>query len=68
MSKRPWGYQPRPESLGPDWELHPQTHSVRAGLARTGDGATSEARCLNRGLTYTSADEALDSLAEETDH
>jgi len=33
MSKRPWGNQPRPETLGPDWELHPQTHSVRAGLA-----------------------------------
>ena len=66
MSKRPWGYQPRPETLGPDWELHPQTHSVRAGLARTGFGETSEALFLNSGFTYTSAEEAFDSFAEET--
>jgi len=68
MSKRPWGYQPRPETLGPDWELHPQTHSVRAGLARTGFGETSEALFLNSGFTYSSAEEAFDSFAEETDH
>ena len=68
MSKRPWGYQPRPETLGPDWELHPQTHSVRAGLARSGFGETSEALYLNSGFTYTSAEEAFDSFAEETDH
>ena len=68
MSKRPWGYQPRQETLGPDWELHPQTHSVRAGLARTGFGETSEALFLNSGFTYASAEEAFDSFAEETDH
>jgi O-succinylhomoserine sulfhydrylase len=68
MSKRPWGYQPRPETLGPDWELHPQTHSVRTGLARSGFGETSEALYLNSGFTYTSAEEAFDSFAEETDH
>ena len=68
MSKRPWGYQPRQETLGPDWELHPQTHSVRTGLARTGFGETSEALFLNSGFTYSSAEEAFDSFAEETDH
>ena len=68
MSKRPWGYQPRKDSLGPDWELHPQTHSVRTGLARSGFGETSEALYLNSGFTYTSAEEAFDSFAEETDH
>ena len=68
MSKRPWGYQPRVDSLGPDWELHPQTHSVRTGLARSGFGETSEALYLNSGFTYTSAEEAFDSFAEETDH
>jgi O-succinylhomoserine sulfhydrylase len=68
MSKRPWGYQPRQNSLGPDWELHPQTHSVRAGLARSGFGETSEALYLNSGFTYSSAEEAFDSFAEETDH
>jgi O-succinylhomoserine sulfhydrylase len=55
MSKRPWGYQPRVDSLGPDWELHPQTHSVRAGLARSGFGETSEALYLNSGFKYSSA-------------
>jgi len=68
MSKRPWGYRPRKESLGPDWELHPQTHSVRTGLARSGFGETSEALYLSSGFTYTSAEEAFDSFAEETDH
>ena len=68
MSKRPWGYQPRKNSLGPDWELHPQTHSVRAGLARSGFGETSEALYLTSGFTYTSAEEAFDSFAEENDH
>jgi len=68
MSKRPWGYQPRPESEEPNWELHSQTLSVRAGLARSGFGETSEALYLNSGFTYTSAEEAFDSFAEETDH
>lgn len=68
MSKRPWGYQPRPENEGPQWELHSQTQAVRAGLARSGFGETSEALYLNSGFTYTSAEEAFDSFAEETDH
>lgn len=68
MSTRAWGYQPRPEKAEPHWELHSQTHSVRAGLARSGFGETSEALYLNSGFTYTSAEEAFDSFAEETDH
>ena len=68
MSNRPWGYQPRPEKNEPNWELHSQTHSVRAGLARSGFGETSEALYLNSGFTYTSSEEAFDSFAEETDH
>jgi O-succinylhomoserine sulfhydrylase len=68
MSKRPWGYQPRPEKSEPNWEVHSQTHSVRAGLARSGFGETSEALYLNSGFTYTSAEEAFDSFAEEADH
>lgn len=68
MSKRPWGYQPRPEKSEPNWEVHSQTHSVRAGLARSGFGETSEALYLNSGFTYTSSEEAFDSFAEETDH
>ena len=68
MSERPWGYQSRPEKNEPNWELHSQTHSVRAGLARSGFGETSEALYLNSGFTYTSAEEALASFAEETDH
>ena len=68
MSERPWGYQPRPEKNEPNWELHSQTHSVRAGLARSGFGETSEALYLNSGFTYTSAEEAFASFAEETDH
>ncbi len=68
MSERPWGYQPRLEKNEPNWELHTQTHSVRAGLARSGFGETSEALYLNSGFTYTSAEEAFASFAEETDH
>jgi len=67
MSKKPWGYQPS-ERDEPTWELHPQTHAVRTGLARSGFGETSEALYLNSGFTYTSAQEALDSFADETDH
>ena len=67
MSKRPWGYQPR-EDREPDWKLHPQTEQVRAGLARSGFGETSEALFLNSGFTYSSAEEAQDSFTDETDH
>lgn len=68
MSKGAWGYQPRKDSLEPEWELHPQTHSVRTGLARSGFGETSEALFLTSGFTYSSAEEAFDSFTEETDH
>lgn len=64
----PWGYRPRNERDTPEWDLHPQTHAVRAGLARSGFGETSEALYLNSGFTYSTAEEALDSFAEETDH
>ena len=64
----PWGYRPRADRPPPDWELDPQTHSVRAGLARSGFGETSEALYLNSGFTYSSAEEAFSSFAEETEH
>jgi O-succinylhomoserine sulfhydrylase len=68
MSKRPWGLQPINEREEPNWDLHPQTHAVRTGLARSGFGETSEALYLNSGFTYSSAEEAFSSFAEETDH
>lgn len=68
MSKRPWGYQPIAERDDPQWPLHPETHAVRAGLARSGFGETSEALYLSSGFTYTSAEQAVASFAEETDH
>ena len=68
MSNRPWGYQPRPDREDADWELNPQTKSVRAGLARSGFGETSEALYLTSGFTYATAEEAEDSFADGTDH
>ena len=68
MSKDVWGYQPRNNRPAPEWKLQPQTDAVRAGLARTGFGETSEALFLNSGFTYTSAQEALDAFTDETDH
>ena len=68
MSKETWGYQPRNQRPAPDWDVNPQTDAVRAGLARSGFGETSEALYLNSGFTYTSAQEAFDSFADETDH
>ena len=68
MSKRPWGYQPLPERPDPSWELHQETQSVRAGLARSGFGETSEALYLNSGFTYGSAEQAVASFADEVDH
>jgi O-succinylhomoserine sulfhydrylase len=68
MSKEAWGYQPRNTRPAPDWELNSQTEAVRAGLARTGFGETSEALFLNSGFTYSSAQEAFDSFTDETDH
>ena len=68
MSDKTWGYQPRPNRPAPDWDVNPQTDAVRAGLARSGFGETSEALYLNSGFTYGSAQEAFDSFADETDH
>ena len=68
MSKEVWGYQDRPTRGEPDWYLNPQTAAVREGLARSGFGETSEALYLTSGFTYTSAQEALDSFTDETDH
>jgi O-succinylhomoserine sulfhydrylase len=68
MSREVWGYQPRNNRPAPDWDLEAQTDAVRAGLARTGFGETSEALFLNSGFTYSSAQEALDSFTDETDH
>ena len=68
MSNETWGYQPRNQRPAPDWDLNPQTDAVRAGLNRSGFGETSEALYLNSGFTYSSAQEALDSFADETDH
>ena len=68
MSKEVWGYQDRPKRGEPDWEINPQTAAVRVGLARSGFGETSEALYLTSGFTYTSAQEALDSFTDETDH
>ena len=68
MSKDAWGYQPRNERPAPDWDVNTQTDAVRAGLARTGFGETSEALFLNSGFTYSSAQEALDAFTDETDH
>lgn len=64
----PWGYRPRNNREEPKWDLHPQTHAVRAGLARSGFGETSEALYLNSGFTYSNAEEAFSSFADETDH
>lgn len=68
MSNGAWGYQPRSNRPAPDWEVNSQTDAVRAGLARTGFGETSEALFLNSGFTYTSAQEAVDAFTDETDH
>jgi O-succinylhomoserine sulfhydrylase len=68
MSKDVWGYQPRSARQEPDWEVNPQTAAVRAGLARSGFGETAEALYLTSGFTYSSAEEAVDSFTDETDH
>ena len=68
MSKETWGYQPRNNRPAPDWDVNPQTDAVRAGLARSGFGETSEALYLTSSFTYSSAQEALDSFTDETDH
>jgi O-succinylhomoserine sulfhydrylase len=68
VSNEIWGYQPTNQRPAPDWEINPQTAAVRAGLARSGFGETSEALYLNSGFTYSSAQEAFDAFADETDH
>ena len=68
VSNEIWGYQPTNQRPAPDWEINPQTAAVRSGLARSGFGETSEALYLNSGFTYSSAQEAFDSFADETDH
>ena len=68
MSKELWGYQEHPKRREPDWEINPQTAAVREGLARSGFGETSEALYLTSGFTYSSAQEAVDSFTDETDH
>jgi len=68
MSKESWGSQPESNRPKADWELDEQTELVRAGLARTGFGETSEALFLNSGFTYTSAEQAEAAFAEEVDH
>lgn len=65
---RPWGYQETQNSSQPEWQLHPDTQAIRAGLNRTGYGETSEPVFLNSGFTYDSALQAETSFAEETDH
>jgi O-succinylhomoserine sulfhydrylase len=67
-TNRPWGYREQTHGKNPEWQLHPDTESVRAGLARSGFGETSEALYLNSGFTYGSAEEAVASFADETDH
>ena len=68
MSHHHWGDQGANHRPDPDWELDPQTLSVRSGLVRTGFGETSEALFLNSGFTYASAEQAEQSFAEEIDH
>ncbi len=66
--ERPWGYRENLHGKNPDWELHPDTESIRAGLSRSGFGETGEALYLSSGFTYSSAEEAVASFADETDH
>jgi O-succinylhomoserine sulfhydrylase len=68
MTKRPWGYQPLPDRPDPEWSLHPETNAVRAGLARSGFGETAEALYLTSGFIYGSAEQAVESFTDETDH
>ena len=68
MSDKNWGYQPQNDRPAPDWDLNPQTDAVRAGLARSGFGETSEALYLSSGFTYSSAEEAVHAFTDEVDH
>ena len=67
--KRPWGYSSKSQSSsGTQWDLHPDTLSIRGGLARSGFGETGEALYLTSGFTYDSAQAATASFAEEEEH
>ena len=68
MSDKSWGYQSPHDRPEPEWDVDPQTDAVRAGLARSGFGETSEALYLTSGFTYSSAEEARDSFTDEVDH
>jgi O-succinylhomoserine sulfhydrylase len=68
MSDKSWGYQSPQDRPEPEWDVDPQTDAVRAGLARSGFGETSEALYLTSGFTYSSAEEARDSFTDEVDH
>lgn len=65
---RPWGYQNLFKGKKPNWELHPDTLAIRAGLARSGFGETGEALYLSSGFTYDSAAMAESAFKEETEH
>jgi O-succinylhomoserine sulfhydrylase len=65
---RPWGYHSPIGEPGVDWQLHPETLAVRAGLARSGFNETGEAMYLTSGFTYSSADEAAAAFSGDTDH
>ena len=65
---RPWGYSNSSDGKVADWELHPETLSVRAGLARSGFGETGEALYLTSGFTYDSAEQAEHAFKDEVDH
>ncbi|MEI6648647.1 MAG: O-succinylhomoserine sulfhydrylase [Actinomycetes bacterium] len=67
-SHRPWGYQAGSNGPAPDWELHSDTLAIRAGLARSGFGETSEAMYLSSGYTYENAEQAVHSFSDEVDH
>ena len=67
-SHRPWGYQAGSNGPAPDWELHSDTLAIRAGLARSGFGETSEAMYLSSGYTYENAEQAVHSFSDEIDH
>ncbi len=67
--KRPWGYSTKSHPAASNqWELHPDTLSVRGGLARSGFGETGEALYLTSGFTYDSAEAATASFADEEEH
>ena len=65
---RPWGYTNSSDGKVADWELHPETQAVRAGLARSGFGETGEALYLTSGFTYDSAEQAEHAFKDEVDH